>query len=122
MLLEPGHTPLAMYLLSFGTSYELYVNGQYITANGKVATHREDIEPYALPQVCSFDNGGDTLDIIVQVANFSHKYGGFWHSIRLGASTQIQMSRDRQVAVDVLLAGSFFIMSIYHFGIFSAAP
>lgn len=110
--------PLAFKLLTFGTAYELYVNGEKVGNNGKVGKNAQSVLPYALPQVCYLNQSEKELDIVLHIANFHHKNGGFWHGIRLGEKQQIQGSRDRLVALDLLIAGSLLVLAIYHFAIF----
>ncbi len=119
VILPREHPPLAFKLLSFGTAYEMFVNGKKIAQNGKVGTLKTDTSPYTLPLVAHFENNSDTLNISIQVANFHHRHGGFWHSIQLGKAQRIQISRDRLIAIDLLLAGCLLIMAFYHLGIYA---
>ncbi len=118
ILLPDSIQEVALFLLNFGTAYELYANNHLITTNGRVGASRERMQPYVLPKVCNLPVKSDTLDISIQVSNFHHKLGGFLNSIQLGPKTQIEVRRDRLVTVDILLAGSLLIMAVYHFGIF----
>ncbi len=118
-VLLPHQVPtLAIKLLSFGTAYEIYINGRLVGQNGKVGINKQSYEPYMLPQVIPFTNYTEKIDILVHISNFDHKDGGFWNEIKLGDANIIQMQRDRLVAIDLILAGCFIIMAVYHFGMF----
>ncbi len=119
IILPKKRPPLAFKLLSLGTAYSLYANGKEIAQSGTVGTQRSTTIPYTLPQVCHLDNPSDTVHIAIQVANFHHRKGGFWYSIQLGETAQIQRSRDRLIAIDLLLAGCLLIMAFYHLGIYA---
>ncbi|TAG85496.1 MAG: hypothetical protein EAZ20_14995, partial [Bacteroidetes bacterium] len=115
----PHQVPtLALKLLSFGTSYEIYINGRFLGNNGKVGTDKQSSEPYMLPQVIPFTNYTEKLEILIHISNFDHKDGGFWNEIKLGDVNVIQIERDRLVAIDLILAGCFIIMAVYHLGMF----
>lgn len=118
ILLNNNYPDLAIKLLSFGTAYEFYVDKKLIVSNGKIGKNAETMRPYALPLICSFPAYSDTLELSIQVSNFYDQHGGFWNSIQLGHSKQIQMYRDRLVTVDLLLTGCFLIMAIYHLGLY----
>jgi serine phosphatase RsbU (regulator of sigma subunit) len=118
ILLNGDYPDLSIKLLSFGTAYELYANGKLIVSNGKIGKSAKDMKPFALPLVCTFPIYSDELELVIQVSNYYDQHGGFWNSIQLGNSRQIQIYRDRLVAVDLLLAGCFLIMAIYHLGIY----
>lgn len=70
--------------------------------------------PQYLTQVKFFDSKEDTLEIVVQVANFRHRSGGILESIRLGPASQISKLQIRNIAFEVFLFGSLFIIGIYH--------
>ncbi len=119
-IILPSERPkLAFKMLSFGTAYEMYVNGQKIAQSGEVGKDEKSTKPYTLPLVVQFENTSDTLEISIQVANFHHRNGGFWHSIQFGESKRIQISRDRLIAIDLLLVGCLLIMAFYHLGIYA---
>lgn len=120
ILLNRDHPNLSLKLQSFGSAYELFIDGKLEVQNGIVGKSINSTVPYALPIVHTFgrDKFTNELVITIQVANFHHKEGGFWLSARLGESNYIKASRDRLVAVDILLVGGFLILSVYHLGIF----
>ncbi len=119
IILPKKRPALAFKLLSLGTAYTFYANGKKIAQSGVVGTQRSTTMPYTLPQVCFLDSPSDTINIAIQVANFHHRKGGFWHSIQFGEASQIQRTRDRLIAIDLLLAGCLLIMAFYHLGIYA---
>ena len=62
---------------------------------------------------------GDSAELILQVANFSHRRGGIWRSVALGNSELIQGIRERQIVYDMVLLGSLLILGLYHLALFS---
>ncbi|NJL13571.1 MAG: SpoIIE family protein phosphatase [Microscillaceae bacterium] len=68
--------------------------------------------------VCELDANTHEIILRVQVANFHHRYGGFWQSIQLGPTQTLTQTHDRLVAIELLLAGCLLIMSLYHLGVY----
>jgi serine phosphatase RsbU (regulator of sigma subunit) len=118
ILLGDNHPELSLKFLSFGTAYRAYSDGRLIAEVGKIGKTRETTRPYTLPIVATLYNHSNQLDVVLEVANFHDKTGGFWHSIELGKTRSILINRDRLIAVDLFIAGGFLILAIYHFGIF----
>ncbi|TAH29916.1 MAG: hypothetical protein EAZ06_04990 [Cytophagales bacterium] len=119
VIILPHRVPtLALKLLSFGTAYEIYINGRFVGKNGKVGNNKESYEPYMLPQIIPFTNYTEKIEILIHIANFDHKDGGFWNEVRLGDANIIQIQRDKLVAIDLILTGCFMIMAVYHLGMF----
>ena len=109
---------LAIKTIDMRTAYRLYVNGNEIAANGKTGTSRNEMRPQYLPLVTSIENKSPVLDIIVQVSNFHHKTGGFWHSLQLGKREDLYSMRVTRLNFEFFLFGGLIIMGLYHLGLF----
>jgi serine phosphatase RsbU (regulator of sigma subunit) len=120
MVKLPAKRPeLALKLLTIGTAYELYANGHLLSSAGKVGKNHNEMRPYMLPVVVKLpEYATDDLELIIHVSNFHDNTGGIRQSIELGRSEVLQNHRDRMVAVDLIMAGGFFVMAIYHLGIY----
>jgi len=109
---------LALKVMDMGTSYRLWVDGELLLTNGTVGKNKNAAQPLYLPQTASFLPKSDTVHIILQVANFSHRKGGVWKPIELGWGSQINQERERNLSFELFLFGSLLIMGVYHFGLF----
>jgi serine phosphatase RsbU (regulator of sigma subunit) len=118
VLLSKKHPEVSIKLLSYGTAYKLYANGN-VVVNGKIATTKQNMTPYALPQVTNFSNDSRKIELVMHISNFHHPKGGFWSSIKLGNAKQIQLERDRLVAIDLIIAGCLLILAVYHLVLFA---
>jgi signal transduction histidine kinase len=110
--------PLAFDMPVFDSSYEIFVNGKYLGNNGKPGkTEKETVPEYKrnfyrlLPET-------DTLRIIINVANFHHRRGGFWLPIKLGTFPEVQKQMANSWAAEwavitVLLGFAVFFMFFY---------
>jgi len=109
---------MALLVKEMATSYKLWVDGRLLSANGVVGKSPDSTRPQFMPRVLFFQPVGNTVEIVMQIANFSDNDGGAWHSIFLGSERAILGQRYMFIAIDVFLFGILFIMSIYHFGLY----
>ncbi len=100
------------------TTYDLWVNGQFFSGGGRVATNKAGYYPKVRPQLVFFQATSPTVDIVVQWANFDYKYGGMVEKYLLGTASDITRYQQRQLGVDLILIGILFIMGIYHLAMF----
>ncbi len=110
---------LSLKIPSLGTAYTLYANGKVISKSGTIGKNSSETTPHIIPLVGHLPHSVDTLHLILHISNFHHKDGGFWFPMLLGKSQEIESYRNRNIAIQLLLAGCFLIMSFYHFGIFA---
>ena len=86
-VLPPGDVKtLAIELPQIYSSYTLWINNKLVASNGTVGTSGEETVPQWMPQTVSFENPGDTLQLVLQIANFHHYKGGLKDPIYLGSS------------------------------------
>ncbi len=115
----PGPDLLALRLWKANSSYLIWINNQLIAANGKVSSIKDSVIPKEIPLVVIFRKpSGDSLQIVVQVANFFHAKGGLRDSIDFGRQEYLLQQRDLARIIESWLAGILFILFIYHFLIF----
>jgi signal transduction histidine kinase/CheY-like chemotaxis protein len=112
------HNKLMFRTSWMGTSYNLFVNTELIASNGVVATTLETMTPEYLPLMASYQADGDSLDVVLQVANFFHTEGGAWYPIEIGLEPQITKIREGHLSIDLFLCGAIFIMGIYYLGLY----
>ena len=70
------------------SSYRLFLDGKEVAVNGKVGTSKDEYKPYWLPQAIRFEATRDTLDFVLQVANFDHSKGGVREPIMFGDASE----------------------------------
>ena len=100
------------------TSYNLWVDDELLSVNGKVSSDPEEAEPGYSVDVVNFHADSTTAEIILQVANFHHRRGGHNTGIELGTFNQIHDERSSRTNNDLFLFGCFFILGIYNLGFF----
>jgi signal transduction histidine kinase len=118
VLLPANHKALALYLPTVYTSYKLYVNGEVLAQNGVPGTSKENYDPHWTPVTVSLPAKQDTLQLILQVANFSHAKGGPNLSIEIGDSNYLSIEKERNISSDFLLAGCLFMGGLFFLGLY----
>ncbi len=103
----PGDS-LSLKIPVFDTSYELYLDGRLIFANGEVGSSKTLSEPGYLPYIHSFPAGQDTLEIIVHVSNYFHRAGGFWLDMQLGKKETVLKQNEKRKIIAYALTGILF--------------
>ncbi len=101
------------------TAYRLWINGREITSCGSVSDSKEGFVPMFRPHVTAFRADRDSLEVILQVANFSYKSGGLSTAIEFGPAPMLHEQRERTIILNYILFGSLLIMGLYHLGLFS---
>ena len=116
----PHHTrrPLALYSREINSAYKIWCNDSLLHEEGTVCKDKNRYRASRTPVVMMYTPQSDTLQIILQVANYSHRTGGIYECIRIGYPEYILKYRSVKSFYDLFLFGSMFIMALYHFALF----
>jgi len=109
---------LAIMLPEVATAYNLYVNGKLLRSVGIVGAESRESSPRYLPQIVSFYADKQDIDLLIQVSNFAHDKGGIKSSLAIGPDETVHKVREGKLGIQFFLVGIFFIMTVYHFGIY----
>lgn len=90
LLPEGFKTALGVDLPVFDSSYDIYLNGDYLGGNGVPGKTAEESKPEYKRNFFRFIPASDTLSIIINVSNFNHRRGGFWLPVKLGTFSEVQ--------------------------------
>ncbi|MDY6792740.1 MAG: 7TM diverse intracellular signaling domain-containing protein [Thermodesulfobacteriota bacterium] len=118
VLIKKQFEPLALRLRTIGSAFSLFVNGRKLGSAGTVGLSRKLSKPEWAPQVTVFKPDSDHVEIILQVSNFRHRKGGPGTVIQLGLAKDILKSKELNLAAELFVCGSIFIIGLYHLGIF----
>lgn len=110
--------PLAIDLPVFDSSYDIYLNGKYYGGNGTPGKSAEETVPEYRRNFFRINQASDTLEIIVNVANFHHGRGGFWLPVKIGTFNEVQKQLSALWAaewsvISLLLGFSVFFLLFY---------
>ena len=108
---------LAIKLPDTYCSFKLFVNGQFFAAAGVPGTTKETTTEQWLEQVAELPNA-DTLDLILQIANFRHSKGGPYKPILIGNKEILLHDKAAEDGFDLLLAGALLMGGVFFIGLF----
>lgn len=109
---------LATYIPPFYSSYEVYLNGEGFSNNGKVGTTAETSEPYSLPTAKSLELKSGENELIILVSNFSHHKGGAFKSLLVGTPSSISYRRNFGLGSNFFLGGCLLVSAIMALALF----
>ncbi len=119
VLLPHQRPPLALFIPDSYSAYRISVNGQVVMSSGQPGTSEESTIPYWSPQAQVLpDFPGDSLRILLEVANFHHSKGGSYREMILGDAQEIVTDFERNESLDFLLAGCLFMGGLFFLGLF----
>lgn len=111
-------TDLGFGIQDMYSSYRFFMNGRELAHNGVVAATAEAYTPYWLPQTISFRVTSDTLNLVLQVANFDHSKGGTKEEVLFGDAELVRESFENDLAYDYILTGCLLMGGLFFFGLY----
>jgi signal transduction histidine kinase len=110
--------PLALDLPVFDSSYDIYLDGKYYGGNGIPGKSSDETKPEYKRNFFRLNTESDSLKIIINVANFDHRRGGFWLPAKLGTFSEVQRKLANNWAaewavISLLLGFSVFFLLFY---------
>jgi len=108
---------LAFEVPVFDSSFDLWINDSLIYSNGIPGRSEESTIPNYRPGFMRYTPVTDTLSLLLNVANFHHRRGGFWLPMRLGTFTPIQKDKAAKYAGSYATASLLFGFAVF-FAIF----
>ena len=114
------HQPMSLMLRvpDQYTAYRLFVNGKESAHDGHPGTTAAETKAHWSTQLIALPASTDTLQLLLQVANFQHAKGGGTKAIRLGEINQMKQELTTDWALDGLLAGCLLMGGLFFLGLF----
>ena len=102
----------------FDSSYDIYINNTYYGGNGVPGKSETETRPEYRRNFFRFDPQSDTLSVIINVANYSHRRGGFWLPVKMGTFDNLRKQLANSWALDwatisLLVGFSFFFFFFF---------
>jgi diguanylate cyclase (GGDEF)-like protein len=104
----------ALYLEKVGSAYQLWIDGERIETIGQVGKTRNEEKPMIHPQLVFFEPENETIEVIIQVSNFSFREGGIVGEVYYGDPDAFIPSLARKQFKDIFMIGGFFFIGLYH--------
>ncbi|PJJ80082.1 ATP-binding protein [Mucilaginibacter auburnensis] len=118
VLLPKKHGDLRLTVPDVYSAYALYVNGKQVATNGKVSRSDEGFEPYWQYKTIDFGQNADTLNLVLEIANFVHSKGGITKPLYIGDREVVRLDRQQDEAIDLLLTGCLIMGGLFFFGLY----
>ena len=118
VLLPPRTDSLVLEVPDHYTAYRLFVNGHPVAQNGNPDSSQAATLPYWSTQLIRLPAVGDTLQLLLQIANFQHAKGGGAKAIRLGEAKQLEAEQATDRALNLFLTGCLVMTGLLFLGLF----
>ncbi|WP_230986924.1 ATP-binding protein [Cohnella fermenti] len=109
---------LALRLPTIFHAYKLWVNGELLAQVGTVGQDKSSATPHLATKLVFIPPGNDKLELVMQVANFTHKRGGITKPIELGGSDGLTVRTNVDIAAEMFVTASLLIIGVYHLLLF----
>jgi hypothetical protein len=103
-----------LYIKGEGSAYYLWVDGQLLAKKSQVGTEPQTVTPSKGPITVFFEPEGEVVEIVVQIANYHHRKGGFRNNFLFGLAESIHQYQMQKWFADAFFFGIFFMMGLYH--------
>lgn len=118
VLLPARTTALKMSVPDQYSSYRLFINGNEAARDGQPATTAAATIPYWSTQLIEVPATADTLQLLLQIANFEHAKGGGRGAILIGNARRLSETLAANSSLDLLLTGCLLMAGLFFLGLF----
>lgn len=118
VLLPHNARNLALDVPDTYTSYKLFVNNELFVQSGVPGKTKKATVPQWQQFTRELFPVGDTLKLILQIANFEHSKGGPYKSIVIGNKETLFTERAKNNGLDFILMGSIVMCGLFFFGLY----
>jgi signal transduction histidine kinase len=123
ILLPKGTSnPLAVDLPVFDSSYDIFINSKYLGGNGIPGKSAAETRPEYKRNFFRFIPESDSIEIIINVANYDHRRGGIWLPIKLGTFSEVQKQLANGWAVEWSVISLLLGFSVFFLFFFIISP
>lgn len=120
VLLPENHSHLSINIPDTYSSYLLFINGEVVAENGKVAINPEDHIPKWVNRNIPLDKfKGQNLELVLQVTNFHHSKGGIWRSPVIGTADDLIIASNNKNGFIVLITGGIIMGGLFFLGLYT---
>ncbi|WP_138756169.1 ATP-binding protein [Paenibacillus sinopodophylli] len=109
---------LALRIPSIFNAYKLWANGELLAEVGVVGQGKSEVKPHLASKLVFFQPQNDTVELVVQIANFHHKRGGITKQIELGGSNVLTVRTNLKVAADMFITACLLVIGLYNLLLF----
>lgn len=100
------------------SAYKVWVNDSFCVEVGKVSDNIKKYRPLKRSEMVGFFARSDTVDVVVQIANYSHKKAGLPAAPFFSYAEKIFKHSILKIVYNFLIFGGLLIFAIFHFWLF----
>jgi diguanylate cyclase (GGDEF)-like protein len=104
----------ALYLENIGSSYQLWIDGQSQGTVGVVGRSSSEEYPMIRTNLILFEPKQETVEIVLQISNFSFREGGIIGEVSYGDPRAFFRLILKSQFKDIFIIGGFFFIGLYH--------
>ncbi|QTH40633.1 sensor histidine kinase [Cohnella sp. LGH] len=108
----------SLFIRAIGSSYRLWIDGEEKPGLGTVGSSLEEERPRAHISLVFFQPKKQTLEIVIQVSNYSFREGGINREIVYGDTDALIPSILIELLYDIFVIGGFLMIGLYHMIVF----
>jgi signal transduction histidine kinase len=98
-------------------SFRLFLNGKTSAICGNPDSVEANASPHWLHKTVNVPEG-DTLHLLLQIANYWHFKGGPYQQLTIGNARDLYQERQQTLAMDFLLCGCLFMGGLFFLGLY----
>ncbi len=111
--------PLSLRISTFSNAYNMYIDNQLVSSNGKVGKSKAEYFPEYEPRAVEFTPDKSSFELIIHVSNFTYSIGGgMWDAISMGTPEQIRNMDNVIFYKDLFLIGALVFIALYYLSFF----
>ena len=118
-ILIPEKGLYSLLIPFIGTEYSLYINDNLELQNGVFSSKLEESVPVRHSRLVTFHTSDTEIDLILHISNYNYSRSGIFSKIEFGKSKEMLPYFTTLIAGAFSIFGIFFIIGIYHLGIYS---
>ena len=119
LLLPDAEQPYGLYMTPQGNAYTLWIDGQEVASNGRVATTRTDMIAQKIPTTAFFQPTQPEVEIVLHISNYHHqRFNGLNEEILLGTATAVHQHYVRLQVINTIFFAIYITIGIYHIALY----
>lgn len=122
VLLPPDPPALGLQFYDVYAAWRLRVSGKILAQTGTVGVSSQSTKHQFSRKLVSLLNPSGSLEIELEVANYSSLPGGIVQPIILGGLSALQNKKNQVFYLDILIIGAWCILALYHLTFFIYRP
>lgn len=109
---------LHMRIIHQRAAYTVWANGKQVASNGVASSDKDEYRSEYKPIIFPLGAYSESLQIVIHVANYTHRRGGLAKPIVIGSLEALQQKRSINLGMDLFVSGAVLIIAMYHIIIF----